>query len=82
MDALPQLQERLSTHLFTQFPTRYSFNSDNPPIHPTPPRHSFKSDWFHRLAGFFLDLMAVAAISSMRFDYYKKARFCVRTGLL
>lgn len=34
----------------------------------------FKSDWFHRLAGFSLDLMAVAAISSMRFDYYKKAR--------
>ena len=34
----------------------------------------FKSDWFHRLAGFSLDLMAVAAISSMRFDYYKKVR--------
>jgi hypothetical protein len=28
---------------------------------------------FHRLAGFSLDLMATAAISSIRFDYYKKA---------
>jgi Na+/glutamate symporter len=34
----------------------------------------FKSDWFHRLAGFSLDLMATAAISSIRFDYYKKVK--------
>ncbi|EWM28433.1 hypothetical protein Naga_101843g1 [Nannochloropsis gaditana] len=32
----------------------------------------FKPDWFHRLAGFSLDLMVIAAISSQRFDYYKK----------
>lgn len=34
----------------------------------------FKPDWFHRLAGFSLDLMATAAISSIRFDYYKQVR--------
>lgn len=34
---------------------------------------SFKVDWFHRLAGYLLDIMATAAISSMRFDYYRKA---------
>jgi len=37
-------------------------------------RLTFKADWFHRLAGYLLDIMATAAISSMRFDYYKKVR--------